>query len=86
MSRARVKKALFALFVFLAIIQIFQPGRTNPTVVPSRSLAAHVDIAGKVYSALIRSCGDCHTSQTHWPWYGHVRPLSWVIAEDVNDV
>jgi hypothetical protein len=86
MSRARVKKALFALFVFLAIIQIFQPRRTNPIVVPSSSLAAHVDIAGKVYSALIRSRGYCHTSQTHWPWYGHVRPLSWVIADDVNEV
>jgi hypothetical protein len=86
MSRTRVKKALFALFVFLAIIQIFQPRRTNPIVVPSSSLAAHVDIAGKVYSALIRSRGDCHTSQTHWPWYGHVRPLSWVIADDVNEV
>lgn len=86
MSRTRVKKALFALFVFLAIIQIFQPERTNPTVVPSRSQAAHVHIAGKVYFALICSCGDCHTSQTHWPWYGHVRPLSWVIADDVNEV
>jgi hypothetical protein len=32
----------------------------------------------------MRSCGDCHSSQTHWPWYSHVAPLSWVITDDVN--
>ena len=85
MNMARVKKVLAALVVFLVVIQIIQPRRTNPPVVPSRSLAAHVRVPEGVYSALIRSCGDCHSSQTHWPWYSHVAPLSWVITDDVNE-
>jgi hypothetical protein len=85
MNRARVKKALVALLAFLFVIQIFQPRRTNPLAVPSRSLTAHVPVPGDVYSALIRSCGDCHSSQTHWPWYSHVAPLSWVTTDDVNE-
>jgi|SRR5579863_4993826 len=85
MNRARVKTVILALTVFLIVIQIFQPRRTNPPVVPSRSLAAHVQIPEDVHSALMRACGDCHSNQTRWPWYSHIGPLSWVITDDVNE-
>ena len=85
MNWARVKKALFALLIFLVGIQIFQPRQTHPTVAPSRSLPSHVRVPEDVYAALIRSCGDCHSNQTHWPWYGRAAPLSWVITDDVNE-
>lgn len=85
MNKARVKRVLLALLVFLIVIQIFQPARTNPSVAPSRALPAHVRVPEDVYSALIRSCGDCHSNRTHWPWYSHVAPLSWVITDDVNE-
>jgi hypothetical protein len=85
MNKARVKKVLLALIVFLVVIQIFQPRRTNPRVAPSSSLSVHVHVPEEVYSSLIHSCGDCHSNQTHWPWYGHVAPLSWVITDDVNE-
>ena len=42
-------------------------------------------IPEEVFASLIHSCGDCHTNQTHWPWYGHVAPLSWVITDNVNE-
>ena len=85
MNKARVKKVLAALIAFLVVIQIFQPRRTNPQVVPSRSLNAHVRVPEGVYTALLQSCGDCHSNETHWPWYGSVAPLSWVITDDVNE-
>jgi hypothetical protein len=85
MNKARVKKVLLALSLFLVVIQIFQPRRTNPPVATSRSLSAHVRVPEDVYSALLHSCGDCHSSETHWPWYAHVAPLSWVITDDVNE-
>jgi len=83
-NKARVKRVLFALIIFLITIQIFQPKRTNFPAVPSRSLAAHVPIPEDVHSALMRACGDCHSDETIWPWYSHIAPLSWVITDDVN--
>lgn len=85
MNLARVKLALGALVIILVAMEIFQPSRTNPPVVPSRSLAAHVKVPPGVYSALLRSCGDCHSNQTSWPWYSRVAPLSWGIVDDVNE-
>lgn len=85
MNKARVKAVLAALTAFLIVIQIFQPARTNPLVVPDKSLAAHARVPENVYASLLRSCGDCHSNQTRWPWYSHVAPLSWVITDDVNE-
>ena len=30
------------------------------------------------------SCFDCHSNETHWPWYSYIAPVSWVIVRDVN--
>jgi len=85
MNIARAKKVVFALIVFLVVIQFVQQRRTNPIAAPSRSLAARVRAPAGVYSSLIRSCGDCHSNQTHWPWYSHVAPISWIVIDDVNE-
>lgn len=84
MNKARVKMVLLALLVFLIGIQFFQPARTNPQVVPSKALSAHVKIPEKVQASLMRSCGDCHSDQTVWPWYSHVAPASWMVVDNVN--
>jgi hypothetical protein len=84
MNKARVKLVLLTLIVFLILIQIFQPERTNPPVEPSRTFAAHADVPRDVHSVLMRGCEDCHSNRTRWPWYSHIAPLSWVITDDVN--
>ncbi len=30
-----------------------------------------------------RSCYDCHSNRTNWPWYSHIAPLKWAIGRDV---
>jgi hypothetical protein len=85
MNMVRVKIALLAVAGLLIIAQFLQPRRTNPPVIPSRSLAAHVAVPEQVQSILRKSCSDCHSNQTVWPWYGHIAPFSWVITDDVNE-
>jgi hypothetical protein len=84
MNMARVKKVILALAAFFIAIQFAQPQRTNPPIIPSKALAAHVKVPEEVQSILMRACGNCHSNQTVWPWYSHIAPLSWVITDDVN--
>jgi hypothetical protein len=37
----------------------------------------------QVSKILDRSCQDCHSNRTAWPWYSHVAPVSWVISRHV---
>ncbi|MGH9535353.1 MAG: heme-binding domain-containing protein [Terriglobales bacterium] len=32
-----------------------------------------------------RACFDCHSSNTVWPWYSNVAPMSWLVERDVQD-
>jgi hypothetical protein len=31
------------------------------------------------------ACGDCHSNQTIWPAYSKIAPVSWVIANHVEE-
>lgn len=38
----------------------------------------------EVHAILKRSCFDCHTNETAWPWYARLAPASWLVARDVK--
>jgi hypothetical protein len=84
MNMIRLKRIALALVAVFLLAQFVQPKRTNPPVVPSRSLEAHIQVPQNVVPILKRACGDCHSSETAWPWYSHVAPVSWLVADDVN--
>jgi hypothetical protein len=84
MKRVSAKWVLVGLIAALILIQLIQPSLTNPPVNPSRSLEAHVEVPAEVQAVLKRSCYDCHSSATVWPWYSHVAPVSWYVVHDVN--
>jgi hypothetical protein len=84
MNMVRLKMVVFTLVVLFFLAQLVQPKRTNPPVVPSRSLEAHVQVPQNVLPILKRACGDCHSNETVWPWYSHVAPVSWLVTDDVN--
>ena len=52
---------------------------------PSSQAASNGLIApAGVESVLERSCADCHSNHTAWPWYSHVAPVSWLVERDVS--
>lgn len=74
--------ALVCLFVGL---QFVRPARTNPPVDPSQTLKARVQMPAHVAAIIDRSCQDCHSNSTRWPWYSNVAPFSWLLVDHVNE-
>ena len=37
-----------------------------------------------VSAVMQRSCQNCHSERTEWPWYSHAAPMSWLIERDVR--
>lgn len=83
MSR-RLKQVAVGLVVLFAAAQLIRPTRANPPTDESHTFQAHVGTASGLVAVLDRSCGDCHSNQTVWPWYTEVAPLSWLMAYAVN--
>ncbi len=34
---------------------------------------------------VVRACYDCHSNETHWPWYAKTTPAAWLIVHDVEE-
>ena len=73
------KKIGLAVLALLVLLQLVPVDRENP---PVRS-----DFAGppEVREILVRSCYDCHSNATRWPWYSRVAPISFLVAHDVDE-
>ena len=76
----RFVKAVIAILILAFIgIQFIDVEKTNPPV------KGDIDAPPEVKTILKKSCYDCHSNETKWPWYSNIAPVSWFIADDVND-
>ena len=80
-----LKIALIVIVVFLVVAQFFRPSHVNPPIDPAKTLIATAQVPPNVQSILERSCYDCHSNKTVYPWYNKVAPVSWLLARDIND-
>ena len=80
----RRRIVLIAVVAVLAI-QLYRPAKTNPPENPERNLKAVAQVSPEVDAIFARSCNDCHSYKTVWPWYTQVAPSSWFVISDVND-
>jgi len=82
MLKKTIKIVLIAVAALLLVIQFVPYGRDhdNPPVVkePDWNQPRTRELA-------VRACFDCHSNETHWPWYSHVAPVSWLVQSDVDE-
>jgi Haem-binding domain len=72
------------LIVAFLGIQFVRPDRSNPPADESLFYANHVRVPPGIARILERSCFDCHSHKTVWPWYSQIAPVSWLVADDVQ--
>ena len=82
--RRWVKRIGLATVFLLLATQFIPLNRSNPSVDPSQTIYATLPVPAKVKAVFERSCKNCHSDETAWPWYSYVAPVSWVLAHDVH--
>lgn len=81
MSRRFVSRLALVAGTLLVAAQLVPYGhrRTNPPVVAEPSWDAP-----ETRALFFRTCADCHSNATRWPWYARVAPVSWLVVRDVQ--
>ncbi|WP_457595486.1 heme-binding domain-containing protein [Hydrogenimonas sp.] len=64
----------------LLLIQLIPYERSNPESDPGMEIEAPPE----VMAIFKRSCYDCHSNETKWPWYSAIAPVKWFVARDVK--
>lgn len=80
-----VKRSLFAIGFLFAAAQFVRLTKTNPPEDAAQTIQVSVPVGSEVSRVLERSCADCHSDRTAWPWYSSVAPASWLVISDVNE-
>ncbi len=77
--KKKLTVTFYVLIPFL-LIQFITVDRENPPIYNSITLKAPPE----VMSVLKKSCYDCHSNETEWPFYSAIAPISWLVYRDVK--
>src|SRR6202171_5707710 len=77
--KRRSRNILLILATILIVIQFVPIPKTNPPV------TGEISAPEPVMAVFQRSCYDCHSNRTVWPWYRRVSPACGLRYRDVTD-
>jgi hypothetical protein len=80
-----LKWIAIVIVVLLVAAQFYRPEKPVVAEDPTGALAATTQLPPDVAAILERSCKDCHSNRTEWPWYSNVAPVSWMVIDDVKE-
>jgi hypothetical protein len=80
-----MKKVLYAIVILLVIIQFIPANLPEVSLNnPNDLIVNNIDIPEDVKLILRTSCYDCHSNETHYPWYSYVAPVSFLVSRDTK--
>ncbi|MDB6115389.1 MAG: hypothetical protein JWQ62_2334 [Lacunisphaera sp.] len=79
------RRAALVLLVLLGAMQFWHPARNVAASPGPNDINVRHPVPPRVQALLQRACYDCHSNNTHYPWYASVQPVSWWLTSHVND-
>ncbi|HXB44601.1 MAG TPA: heme-binding domain-containing protein [Puia sp.] len=79
-----IKKILITLLALLIMIQFFRPKKNNLIAASPNDILLHFAVPSTVQDVLKKSCYDCHSNNTVYPWYNKIQPVAWWLQNHIN--
>ncbi len=79
------RKILIALLFIFIVIQFIRPHKNQSGEIAADDITQHFTVPQNVQIILQRSCNDCHSNNTHYPWYSNIQPVYWWLQKHIND-
>lgn len=80
-----IRKILAGVIVLLAAAQFIRPGKNLSAAASPNDITAKHPVPVRVLTVLQRACYDCHSNNTHYPWYAEVQPVRWWLDSHIAD-
>lgn len=79
-----VKKGLLLLLVVFVIAQFFGPEKNDGDIASVEAFMADTNPPEDVKLILKTACLDCHSNHTRYPWYSHITPVNYWMADHIK--
>jgi hypothetical protein len=83
-QRFNKRNLLIVFFTIFALIQLKHIDKSPIEIIPESDFLILEKAPKEVAELLKTSCYDCHSNQTHYPWYSHIAPVSWWLKGHVD--
>ncbi len=83
-SLTMIRKILIILLVIFLSMQFIRPSRNNGLADSPKDITHYVHVPDSVLSVLKRSCYDCHSNHTVYPWYVNINPVGLWLRYHIN--
>lgn len=81
---SKIKIILLVLLLVFILIQFVRPARNENAQVSADQIGYVYAVPEYVKSVLKASCYDCHSNNTHYPWYAEIQPAGWWLASHIK--
>lgn len=78
------KKIFIALLIIGIIIQFVRPSKNVQFASSDADIAKVFRMPVTISGMLRNSCYDCHSNNTHYPWYSELQPAAWYMARHIK--
>ncbi|MEO7989931.1 MAG: heme-binding domain-containing protein [Chryseolinea sp.] len=80
------KKIGIGLLTALILLQFVRPTRNvSEQIITENDISKKYAIADPVHQILVKKCYDCHSNNTHYPWYTNIQPVGLWMQHHVNE-
>jgi hypothetical protein len=80
-----VKMLIAILGVAFLAVQFIRPAKNRSQPPPGSRMESGFHVPEHVMQVFRRSCFDCHSDSTVYPWYAEIQPVGWWLNSHIQD-
>ncbi len=80
-----VKKIAIVFLIVLIGMQFYRPEKNKAKGDYVAAFEAETQPSAEVKQILKTACYDCHSANTEYPWYNNIAPVSYWLADHIED-
>jgi hypothetical protein len=80
-----LKKILIGLLIIFLLSQFIRPPHNNGNATSLSDVTHTVSVPENVMGILKKSCYDCHSNHTEYPWYSKITPVNWWLNNHIEE-
>ncbi len=81
----RLRNILVGFGIVMVMLQFVQPTRNLGFAEGKEDISVALNVPVEIKSFLQKSCYDCHSNATVYPWYTNIQPLGLWIQHHVDE-
>ena len=79
-----LKIAIVVVIIAVGVLQFFPSEKNASSISSGNEMTMRDSVPTDIQNIFRRSCYDCHSNNTIYPWYANVQPVGWWLSNHIQ--